>query len=116
MRYFHRLYETPADQGAAEVADPVETDDDLIEDDEPEAPEAEPARFTMEELAEHLGPTFQERFAGKHEGPEALRKFAESYQNAQTLISRGGKLSPEDAQLYESLGMKPPEPEPEPEE
>lgn len=112
-RYFHRLYETPADQGAA-VEEPAETEDDLLDDGEP-AEEQEPARFTMEELAEHLGPTFADRFAGKHEGPEALRKFAESYQNAQTLISRGGKTSAEDAALFESLGMAPPEPEPQPE-
>lgn len=106
---FYRLYETPADQGAA-----VEEPEELEESGEEEAPE--PPRYTMEELAEHLGPTFQERFAGKHEGPEAFRKFGESYTHAQTLISRGGRLEPEDAALYESLGMTPPEPEPEPEE
>lgn len=111
MTYFHRLFETPADQGAA-VEDPP-PDESGIDDTGGEGEqETEPARFTMEELGEHLGPRFQERFASAHEGPEALRKFAESYENAQTLISRGGKPAPEDAALYESLGLAPPEPEP----
>lgn len=101
---FYRLFETPADQGAAAVEEP-----DIEEGGEEET--SEPARYTMEELAEHLGPTFQERFAGSHEGPDALKKFGESYQHAQTLISRGGRVEPEDAALYESLGMTPPEPE-----
>lgn len=112
-QFFYRLLETAADQGASAPVDEPEPEAPADEGDEGE-PE-EPTRYTMEELAEHLGPRFAERFATAHEGPEALRKFAESYENAQTLISRGGQRTPEDEALYESLGIAPPEPEPEPE-
>ena len=52
MTYFRRWHETPADQGAAAAVDDPPPD----ENDETEA--EEPARYSMEELAEHLGPTF----------------------------------------------------------
>lgn len=109
---FRRWYEAAADQGAATEDPPDEPDDEGGEEGEEEP---EPQRYTMEELAEHLGPRFQERFASSHEGPEALRKFAESYEHATSLIAKGAHLEPQDQALYDSLGIEPPQPQAEPE-
>jgi hypothetical protein len=107
--FFRRWYEAPADQGATTEEPPEEPDDEGGEEGE----EEEAPRYTMDEFAEALGPRFQERFAGSHEGLEAARKFAESYENATSLIAKGAHLEPQDEALYESLGIQPPEPQPE---
>lgn len=111
-RYFRRLYETPADQGAAVEDAPV---DDVEVDDDTEVDAPAEETYTRAQLTEMLGPRFAERYADKHEGAEAFKKYAESYENATSLIGRGGHRTPQDEQLYRDLGIEPPEAEPEPE-
>lgn len=84
---------------------------------EPDAPEAdaaeeieaapEPETYTREQLAELLGPRF-ERFAS-HQGEEAFRQFGQAYDSATGLIRKGAHLEPQDASVYQSIGLDPAE-------
>lgn len=113
---FHRLYETPADQGGGEapVAEaPVE--EAPVEDvGGEEAPEETYTRAELEAaLQESLGPQW-ERFA-PHGGLDALKHIGQSYNEAVGLIGRGAHLEPQDDDVYERLGVQAPQFE-EPEE
>jgi hypothetical protein len=111
---FHRLYETPADQGSEAPVAEAPVEEAPVEEPAGEAPV--PESYTREQIAEALGPHW-ERF-GQHEGLAALQEFARSHDHARSLISRGGHLEPQDPSEYEALGIEPPvfeEPEQEPE-
>lgn len=103
-----------------EAIEDVVVDDDAPVEDAPEVeapPEVEPETYTREQLAELLGPRF-ERFAS-HEGEEAFRQYGQAYDSATGLIRQGAHLEPQDASVYEQIGLDPsevyqPEPEVEP--
>lgn len=103
-----------------EAIEDVVVDDDAPVEDAPAVeapPEVEPETYTREQLAELLGPRF-ERFAS-HEGEEAFRQFGSAYDSATGLIRQGAHLEPQDASVYEQIGLDPsevyqPEPEVEP--
>lgn len=97
--YWYRLYETPADQGASDEV-PAAAED---------AQEAPPEEtYTRAELAEMLGPRFAERYASAHEGPEAFRQYANSFEETLRHVNRlshGEQLEDDE---YEALGIAPP--------
>lgn len=109
---FHRWYEAPADQGGGEVL----PGEDMPEEGEAPAEET----YTRAELAEMLGPRFQERYANAHEGPEAFKQYANSFEETLRHVNRLAHGDQLDEDEYEALGIQPPpqyeeEPEAQPE-
>lgn len=95
------------DEGGLEpTVDEAPVDDAAVEVEE--APE--PETYTREQLTELLGPRFAERFAGAHEGEEALRQFGQAFDNTLSLVGRGAHLEPQDEEFYRNLGLEPPAP------
>ncbi len=96
--------------------DEVEIDD--TPDEEAEAPdeeEVEPVRYTMDEIAEQLGPRFAERYLEPH-GENALSEYGRSFESTLGLVGRGAHREPQDEEVYRQLGIEPPAPEEEPEQ
>lgn len=96
------------DDEGTEVEESV---DDDVADEEP----AEEARFTMAEIAERLGPRFQERYLEPH-GENALAEYGKSFESTLGLVGRGAHREPQDDEVYRSLGIEPPPAEEEEEE
>lgn len=91
--------------------------DDVEIDDEPdvdaevdEHEEVEPQRWTMDEIAEQLGPRFAERYLEPH-GENALSEYGKSFESTLGLVGRGAHREPQDEEVYRSLGIEPPAPE-----
>lgn len=99
--------EAVEDEPAGEPADEPDDDDD---EGGSEVEEAEPARYTMAEIAEQLGPRFSERYLEPH-GDKALAEYGKSFENTLGLVGRGAHREPQDDEVYRSLGLEPPEPE-----
>lgn len=95
-----------SDQG-----DDVEIDDEPDADAEVDAAEEiEPQRWTMDEIAEQLGPRFAERYLEPH-GENALSEYGKSFESTLGLVGRGAHREPQDEEVYRSLGIEPPAPE-----